>query len=292
MEYIPSVILEVSPTSLQQTVTGFLPQMSFLEQVLFCLCIVVLLAGAWSLLNLSFRLMKIQQIRLLKEFSPEQLSAIEPEMLAPTTSWWKQLYDKLVDNVPIEKEESFLLDHDYDGVRELDNNLPPWWKGVFYLSIAFAPFYIWYSHYSDYAQSSGMAYVQEMETAEREVKAYLDTQENAVDESNVVALLDEAAISNGSAIFKAKCSVCHGNKGEGGIGPNLTDEYWLHGGSIADIFKVIKHGVPEKGMIAWKNELRPRDIQEVASFIQSIGGTEPENAKEAQGEKFTPSLSK
>lgn len=230
--------------------------------------------------------MEVERLRLLKELSPEKFAAMTVEEVVNPVSFWKQIYDKLTDDVPIAEEADILLDHNYDGVMELDNNLPPWWKGIFYLAIAFAPIYVFVQHFSDFGHSSSEAYAIEMQVAKEEVKAYLATQEDAVDESTVVALNEPDALSKGGLIYGSKCSVCHGKEGEGGIGPNLTDSYWLHGGQIGDVFKTIKDGVPEKGMIAWKAELRPRDIQEVASYIISINGTQPANAKEPQGDLY------
>lgn len=266
---------------------GFLTGLSTLEKLLIALVVIVFFAGAGAIINLSFTLMNMQRVRLLKELHPELVEEAVTELLTPSTPWWKLIYDKLTDDVPIEQEADILLDHNYDGVMELDNNLPPWWKGVFYLAIAFAPVYLYFNHWADFSVSSSEAYVIAMEEAEEEVKAYLATQENAVDESNVEILADAAAIEKGGMIFNSKCAVCHGKLGEGGIGPNLADEYWLHGGNVQDVFKSIKYGIPEKGMIAWKNELRPRDIQELASFIKTMAGTNPPNAKEPQGEPYT-----
>lgn len=260
--------------------------MSVLEQLLFGTMLVVFLAGMGSMIRLSFDFLEMQRLRLLKDMSPELLAEAGLEHIDTPTSWWKELYDKLTDQVPMEQEQDILLDHNYDGVMELDNNLPPWWKGIMYVSMIFAPIYLYINHFSDYATSSQDAYAIEMQVADEEIKAYLATQEDAVDESNVTVLADADALGNGKLIYDNKCSVCHGDKGQGGIGPNMTDIYWLHGGSIGDIFKTVKDGVPSKGMIAWKNELRPRDIQEVSSYIYSLRGTNPPDAKEPQGEPY------
>ncbi|MEO0731347.1 MAG: cbb3-type cytochrome c oxidase N-terminal domain-containing protein [Bacteroidota bacterium] len=266
--------------------TGLLSDLSVLEQVLACVLVAVFILGAWAIFSLSFTLMQIQKARLLDKYTDAELATVGVDAVAMRQPWWKTALEKLTDRVPQEREDDILLDHDYDGVQELDNNLPPWWKGVFYLSIAFAPLYIYFTHFSDYAKSSAEAYVIEMETAEEDIKAFLATQENAVDESNVTLLAEAEALNKGEMIYNTKCSVCHGKAGEGGIGPNLTDKYWLHGGDITDVFRTIKHGVPEKGMIPWKNELRPRDMQEVASYILSLVGSNPPNAKEPQGELY------
>ncbi|MEM9835281.1 MAG: cbb3-type cytochrome c oxidase N-terminal domain-containing protein [Bacteroidota bacterium] len=264
------------------TKTGLLAGLSVLDQLLIGLIIIILVAGFGSLINLSFQLMKLQQLRFLKENNPEAFAA---QMKEPVrTNWLKWAYDKLTDDVPIAKEADIMLDHDYDGIHELDNNLPPWWKGVMYISMVFAPIYLYVHHFSDYAKSSQEHYEIAMQEAEEEVAAFLATQQNAVDETNVELLADADALGKGAVVYAAKCAVCHGQLGEGGIGPNLTDRYWLHGGDISAVFRTIKYGVPEKGMIAWKSEMRPRDMQEVASYILSLEGTNPPNAKEPQGQ--------
>ena len=197
-------------------------------------------------------------------------------------AWWK----KLNDAKPIEQEKDILLDHEYDGIRELDNNLPPWWKYGFYITILFAVGYMLHFHVFKTGKLQIAEYNDEMEKARIELEEYRLLAANNVDETNVTMLEDNTEISKGSEIFKQYCSSCHGNAGEGNVGPNLTDDYWLHGGDIKNIFKVIKEGVPQKGMISWKQQLSPKQIQEVSSFIITLAGTNPPNAKEPQGEKF------
>lgn len=264
--------------------------LSVMELFLLGMGAVVLIAAAATLIRLVFTLMELQKIRLLQQYSPEVLKEVGIEVTGLKESWWSRQYKKWTGTIPIEKEADIMLDHDYDGVRELDNDLPPWWLAIFYLSTAFAVGYIYVVHFTDYGISSSEQYVQEMEMAEADVKAYLATQSNAVDETNVVLLSEADALSSGQLLYVSKCAVCHGQAGEGGIGPNLTDEYWLHGGSIGDVFKTIKYGVPEKGMVPWKNDLRPRQMQEVASYIKSLQGTDPPNAKEPQGEPYEEEL--
>ena len=125
-----------------------------------------------------------------------------------------------------------------------------------------------------------------VENAEAEAakEEYLKTAANLVDESNVEALTDESRIAAGADIFAKNCAVCHAADGGGGVGPNLTDAYWIHGNDIKDVFKTVKYGVPAKGMIAWKDQLGAADIQDVASYILSLEGTTPANPKEPQGE--------
>lgn len=193
--------------------------------------------------------------------------------------------------VAIEEEKDILMDHEYDGIMELDNKLPPWWLYMFYFTIAFGVVYIAYYHFSD-GPSQLEEYNTEMAIAEEEKAAFLASSANNVDETNAELLTDAAAIAAGKEKFDMLCIACHSASGGStqnppGVGPNLTDEYWLHGGGIKNIFKTIKYGVPTKGMISWETQLSPRQIQEVSSYIISLQGTNPENAKEPQGEKWT-----
>lgn len=188
--------------------------------------------------------------------------------------------------VPIEEEETVMMDHVYDGIRELDNNLPTWWKYLFYATIVFSFVYIYIYHYSDFGHLQIQEYEQEMLAAEKKLAANVDLAVVSVDE-NSVAMSDEKGIANGLALYTNFCAACHGKVGEGNmVGPNLTDEYWLHGGSLSDIFKTIKYGVPQKGMISWKSQLSGSDIQDITSYIFTLKGTNPPNAKAPQGEKF------
>lgn len=185
--------------------------------------------------------------------------------------------------VPIDKESEINLNHEYDGIEELDNRLPPWWVYMFYITILWAGVYVYIYHFSDIGLSQQEEYDLEIAMAEDAKAAYLATQGNTVDESNVVTLTDAASLSSGESIFKASCSACHGQLGEGGIGPNLTDPYWVHGGGIQNVFKTVKYGVPEKGMISWKAQLPPIAMQQVSSYILTLAGTDPPNGKEPEG---------
>ncbi|MEM6263145.1 MAG: cbb3-type cytochrome c oxidase N-terminal domain-containing protein [Bacteroidota bacterium] len=213
------------------------------------------------------------------------LEVVEPT--GPPAYSWKWVMNKLTDYVPIEKEADIDMGHEYDGIRELDNNLPPWWKYGFYVSIVFAFIYMWYFHFSDNDWSSVKEWEAEMAQAEVEREAYLAKMGDMIDETNVI-MADEAGIADGQTIYMEKCVACHGAMGEGGVGPNLTDDYWLHGGDIKEVFATIKYGVPAKGMIPWEAELRPPQLQAVASYIKTLYGTNPPNAKEPQGELYAP----
>jgi len=223
----------------------------------------------------------------LKELMIERGDYVEP-VKKVSVPFWKVIYDKAWSLVPIEKEQDIDLGHEFDGIRELDNSLPPWWVYLFYGTIIWAAVYIYVAHYSDYEMGRSQAeeYIAEVESFEIQQRIYLAAQENLVDETNVVALIDAADLDAGLGIYNLNCIACHGAKGEGGVGPNLTDPYWINGGGIKNIFKRIKYGVPDKGMIAWKSQLPPKAIQQVASFILTMEGTDPPNAKEPQGEIY------
>jgi len=184
---------------------------------------------------------------------------------------------------PLSEEEDLVIDHAYDGIKELDNPTPAWFMGLFYVTIAFGIGYLVFYYVFD-GPNQEQEYEQEMLMAENQRKAFLETQANSVDENSVEIDVSVETLSEGKAIFSQNCMACHGAAGEGGIGPNLTDDYWLHGGTIKHVFKTIKYGVPDKGMIAWEQQLSPVQIAQVANYILSIHGTNPANAKAPQGE--------
>jgi cytochrome c oxidase cbb3-type subunit 3 len=195
-----------------------------------------------------------------------------------------KLTQMLTDIVPLENEDDILTDHDYDGIQELDNNLPPWWLWSFYASVIFAVIYIFNYHVFKTADLQIAEYENDIVQKDAEVAAYLKSMKLNVDESSVILLTEQSDINTGKKIFDQKCVACHGKSGEGVIGPNLTDDYWIKGGSIKDVFKTIKYGT-DKGMQSWKDELNPVQIQQVSSFIKSIRGTVAEG-KEAQGDLY------
>jgi len=189
----------------------------------------------------------------------------------------------LTDAVAIEHEDEILLDHDYDGIHELDNNLPPWWLMGFYITIFFSGVYMWYYLFNVDSHVGHNEFVAEMKLAEEEA----EKRGASVDESSVTLLTSEADLAAGAEIYKTNCVACHLPNGGGSVGPNLADEYWLHGGGIKNVFRTIKVGVPEKGMISWESQLSPTDMQKVASFVLSLQGTNPEGGKAPEGDKWT-----
>lgn len=196
--------------------------------------------------------------------------------------------EKMNASVAVEEEAAILMDHDYDGIRELDNNLPPWWKYGFYVTIVFAVIYLFHFHIFKTGKLSGDEYLQQIKDGEAEVAEYKKTAADLVDEKTVTLLTDPASLNSGKIIFEQNCKACHGPEGQGmtGSGPNFTDDYWLHGGSVQDVFKSIKYGWPDKGMREWGSEIKAKNIQELASYIKSLRGTNPPNQQPKQGELY------
>ena len=200
--------------------------------------------------------------------------------------FWRRFWNRFNDSVPVSQEDTVMTDHSYDGIRELDNRLPPWWLWGFYISIFFGVVYLLNYHVFEASPLQEEAYEMEMKKAEEEVQAYLASLDNLIDENSVTLTTEEVDLLAGQEIFISKCAACHGQNGEGGVGPNLTDKYWIHGGDIQSIFKTVKYGVPSKGMISWEAQLIPKEMQQVSSYIYTFEDTNPANQKEPQGELF------
>lgn len=199
-------------------------------------------------------------------------------------TWAKNAMSRLTRSRSIEREGEIILDHNYDGIRELDNVLPPWWVYLFYGTIIFAVVYLVRFHIiGDYDQK--LEYEQEVAAAQQAIEEYKKTAKDLVDVNTVEFLSDESDLSAGEKIFQSNCVACHMADGGGGIGPNLTDEYWILGGGIKNVFHTISEGGRDgKGMIAWKQSLKPAEIAQVASYVLTLGGTTPANPKEPQGD--------
>ena len=284
-KYIYSSLLALTPTALlwgqDQAANPYFYDQLFANGLIF-LTVVVALAAIGGLFYLLNIMVKVQQIRIYEE---QGIQEYIKEVKKPRESLWSRLYKRMTMVVPVEKEKDILFDHEYDGIRELDNSLPPWWVAMFYITIGFAVVYLGYYHVSGSGPNQAEEYEIAMQEAEESVRAYLAKQANVLDENNLTLLEDENDIAMGKSLYEINCAACHGMLGEGGIGPNLTDNYWLHGGHITDVFKTIKNGVPEKGMIAWKNQMRPVDIHKLSSYILGrLHGTSPPNPKAPEGE--------
>lgn len=200
-------------------------------------------------------------------------------------TWGKRTYQKLLGSKPIEEEGEIILDHNYDGIQELDNKLPPWWVYMFYATILFAVVYLVRFHiFNDYTQK--MEYEQQVAAAQLEIEAYKKTAKDLVDASTVELLTDATDLKAGEAVFTMNCVACHMADGGGGIGPNLTDDYWILGGGIKNVFTTVSEGGRDgKGMVAWKQILKPLEMAQVSSYILTeINGKTPANPKAAEGD--------
>lgn len=205
----------------------------------------------------------------------------------PRPSFWSRFTTIANAAVPVEEEKSIELDHEYDGIKELDNHLPPWWKWLFYATVVWAVVYMFIYHMSGSMPLMEQEYNKEVAQAEEAKRKFLATQPKAViDESALTYTADAGLISKGKDLYTINCAPCHKNDGGGGIGPNLTDEYWLHGGDIKDVYATIKNGVPEKGMVSWAAVMSPEQIRDVSYFVLSLQGTNPPGAKGPQGELY------
>ena len=222
------------------------------------------------LINVRF-MVNTEKEKIAIELSPEKINR-------PKISWWAR-FNKFK---PLEQESSIDLGHDYDGIRELDNRLPPWWLYGFYVSIIFAGVYLWRFHVSHTAPSSQQEYEISVQTAELKIQEYLKKKGDAVNESSVTVLTGADDIIAGKKIFTSSCSACHKEAGGGDVGPNLTDDYWLHGGDVKSIFKVVKYGI--NAMPQWQNAYSNKQLAQVSSYVKALRGTNPPNAKEPQGE--------
>ncbi len=178
------------------------------------------------------------------------------------------------------QEKDKLLDHNYDGIQEYDNPLPKWWLWLFYITIIFSIVYLPYYHMFG-GKLPREAYEEEMAAAAAMRKA----QEEAAPTQAAVATAPADAEA-GKTIYTTNCVACHGVHGEGAIGPNLTDKFWLHGNTTADLIKIVTDGVPEKGMVAWKTILGPQKISDVVAYIETLKGTNPPKAKAPQGKEY------
>jgi cytochrome c oxidase cbb3-type subunit 3 len=195
--------------------------------------------------------------------------------------------DNEKDNVQIfDDEKEVLLDHDYDGIRELNHPLPSWWLTIFYLTMIFAAFY--YTYYTFFnAPTLVEEYEQEMSEVIAAKEAWLKENGGFNLEKYNSFVTTKKGKKLGKKIYKRKCRACHGIDGGGGVGPNLADKYWLNGkGSIEDVYKVINEGVVDKGMQAWGETLNEDKLLVFKKFVMYFKGTTPTNPKEPQGELY------
>jgi cytochrome c oxidase cbb3-type subunit 3 len=251
---------------------------------------------AVMILGVSILLLKVLKFYIKESANPTpfatpaekamRLQALAAEKAATKTG--PSLLEKLMGLRPLAEEKDLVMEHEFDGIAELDNPTPSWFMVLFYGSIIFAIIYMFNYEVFGYGPNQEQEYLAEVEQAEVDKVAFLSKPGNsksAVNENNIVQSTDAAVINSGLALYTSRCTPCHGEHAEGSVGPNLTDEFWLHGGAIADVFKTIKYGVPEKGMVAWEKSLSAGQLSDLANYVLSLQGTNPANAKAPQGEK-------
>jgi cytochrome c oxidase cbb3-type subunit 3 len=204
-------------------------------------------------------------------------------------SGWQKFMKSMTKANEIGKEEDIMLDHDYDGIKELDNVLPPWWKAGFYITIVIGIFYyilvLGFNKYNQYDELKD-----ELAAAKQEVEKYKAEHPELFSVANITAFTDADNLAKGKELFTSKtCFACHAADLGGGIGPNLTDNHWILGGGIKNIFHTIsKGGRPGKGMVAWEASINKLERQQLASYIISMQGTKPANPKAPQGDIIWP----
>lgn len=158
-----------------------------------------------------------------------------------------------------EFDKELMIDHDYDGIKELDNPPPPWLMWLFYFTVMWSVWYLAWYHWFDMGDNQEEEYIAEVENAKEEYKI------TAMDTETISFLTAEEDLAKGAEIFAKSCVACHGADGKGGIGSNLTDDEWIHGSDAKSVFGVIKNGT-DKGMTSFAS-LGDEDILKVASYI-------------------------
>lgn len=261
-------------------ITSYENPFSFYENplvllVLFALLLVVALK---EYVNITAQ-KKAEILQMEKDgVNPDQVDSM---------AWINGILKKWTKAKSVETQEEIILDHNYDGIRELDNTLPPWWVYLFYATIVFAVVYLVRFEVLD-GDSQIVEYEKEVAAAQRSLEKYKQTAPDLIDASSVVLLTDAKDLARGKAVFELNCAACHMADGGGGIGPNLTDKNWILGGGVKNVFTTISNGGRDgKGMIAWGKTLKPKDIAKVSSYILSLQGTTPANPKKAQGDVWS-----
>ncbi|SFH43762.1 cbb3-type cytochrome c oxidase N-terminal domain-containing protein [Pedobacter insulae] len=271
----------ISATPLADAPTIGLTSTELLIAALFVFALVALLATFIMLKALKVMIKEGDKpMPLVKEHQPGPLDYLEWAKLKKAKP---NVWSKLLSLKPIEEEQTLLIPHAYDGIHELNNPVPKWFSILFYATIIFAGGYLYYYHIGN-GPMQDQEYVAEIEKAAKDKRAFLANAAEKFDENSIK--LDGSMIANGKAVFMTNCVACHGDQGQGTVGPNLTDEFWLHGGSISDIFKTVKYGVSAKGMASWEKNLSSKNIAEVVNYIMSLKGSKPANPKAPQGEKY------
>ena len=283
--YILPVLLAASPTwAAEGPASGYSGNIHSEILIIVFLVTALLLIGSLVLLH-TVKVIANELIQATPLVAIEPVRLLEYEERAAIEKTKPGLWNRLLGLKPISEEKDLMMEHDFDGITELDNPTPAWFMGLFYVTIAFAVIYLLNYHVFKWSPLQDEEYAIEVKAAEANKNAFLAKSGNLIDENNVKLSTDAGVLSAGKAVFMQNCIACHLGQGQGSIGPNLTDEYWIHGGTVNNIFKIIKYGVPEKGMISWEKTLTPKQTSDVSNFILSLQGSNPPNPKEPQGIK-------
>jgi len=284
--YTIAILLTAEPLLAAETSAGRNTGNTFSEVV------VILFLIALLFLIVSLVLLKTVQIMANEIKNPALVTLEEPKRMLEYSEWEATeksspgIWSKLMGLRPISEEKDIMMDHEFDGIVELDNPTPAWFMGLFYSTILFAVVYMLNYHVFEWSPLQDEEYVIEMKAAEVEKAAFLANSGELIDENSVKVSTEAGVIAAGKAVYTQNCIACHGVLGEGTVGPNLADDSWIHGGTVNDIFKTIKYGVPEKGMIAWEKTLTPKQTSDLSNYILSLQGTNPPNPKAPQGVKL------
>jgi cytochrome c oxidase cbb3-type subunit 3 len=239
------------------------------------------------LLVLTVAVYMLKVINIMARNAQMEKAASEGRVFKPEPTLWDRIWQGANNFVPVEKEATILLDHNYDGIKELDNHLPPWWSYLFVGTIIWGVIYLFAYHVTDSLPLSISEYDNEVAVANDEIRKRKAAAPGIqIDESNVIATTDVVDLKDGQSTFTSICASCHRADGGGDIGPNLTDDYWKHGGSMTDIYKVVKNGVTGTNMVAWGGTMSPEKMRNVSSYLLTIIGTNPVNGKKPEGILF------
>jgi cytochrome c oxidase cbb3-type subunit 3 len=248
----------------------------FLVIALLGLVILILIKTINLLVKTIYKTQGYTSAEIQAEFSPVK------KIRNPSHFWEKALSLK-----PLSEEKSLLREDEYDGIHELNNPIPGWFQVLFISTIAFAAAYLLIYHVFKWAPLQDEEYKMEMAKAESDKKLYLSKLPSQIDEKSVKLTTDAGTLKAGNTVFGLYCVACHGDKGQGIVGPNLTDDYWIHGNKIGEVFKTVKYGVNAKGMPSWEKQLSAQQISDVSNYVESLHGTNPPGAKPPQGDKMT-----
>lgn len=239
------------------------------------------------LLVLTVAVYMLKVINIMARNAQMEKAAQEGRVFKPEPSLWERIWQGANNFVPVEKEATILLDHNYDGIRELDNHLPPWWTYLFIGTIIWSVIYFFAYHVTDSLPLSIVEYDTEVAVANDQIRKRKAAAPGIqIDENNVLATMDANDLKDGKSTFTSICASCHRADGGGDIGPNLTDDYWKHGGSMTDVYKVIKNGVTGTNMVAWGGTMSAEKMRNVSSYLLTLIGTNPVNGKKPEGTLF------